>query len=92
MEGPGSITLNELTAQVFVYFLGGFETSASGTSYALYSLAANQDVQNRARDEIIKTLENYDGVLCYDAVADMTYLQQIVEGKIMPNLSFNNIC
>lgn len=91
MEGPGSITLNELTAQVFVYFLGGFETSASGTSYALYSLAANQDVQNRARDEIIKTLENYDGVLCYDAVADMTYLQQIVEGKIMPNLSFNNI-
>lgn len=80
-EGPVDLTENELAAQVFVFYVAGFETSSTTTSFALYELAANQCLQDKAREEINAVLKRHDGKLTYDALSEMVYLRQIVEGK-----------
>lgn len=80
-DSPDSLTLKELAAQVFIFYLGGYETTSFTTSFVLHYLSVNQDMEDRVREEITETLDRYDGTLTYDAVSEMIYLHQIVEGK-----------
>lgn len=80
-ETLSGLSLNEMAAHIFVFFLAGFETSSTNMMFALYELALNKDIQNRARDEIKQVLERHGGEMTYEAVMDMTYLTQIFNGK-----------
>lgn len=66
----------------FVFFSAGFETSSTTLSYCLYELALdkNKHIQDEARREIRSTLDKYDGNLTYDAIHEMTYIDQIING------------
>lgn len=46
----------------------------------MFELSINEDIQNRARESIQKVLKNYD-CLNYDALNEMEYLQQCIDGK-----------
>ncbi|XP_017016882.1 probable cytochrome P450 6a14 [Drosophila kikkawai] len=70
------LTLEQMAAQSFVFFFAGFETSSSTMSFCLYELALQQDIQDRLREEIETVLSG--GELTYDAIAEMTYLDQVV--------------
>lgn len=70
-----------LTAQAFVFFIAGFETSSTTMSHAMYELALNQNIQDKLREEIHTTLDNNNGQLTYDAVKNMTYLDKVFKGK-----------
>lgn len=74
------LTFNEIAAQAFVFFLGGFETAATTLTYCLYELAmdSNKDIQNKARAEILSVLEKYNGNLTFEALTEMTYIEQII--------------
>nr|XP_017007361.2 LOW QUALITY PROTEIN: probable cytochrome P450 6a14 [Drosophila takahashii] len=73
------LTLEQMAAQAFVFFVAGFETSSSTMSFCLYELALNQDIQKRVREEIEKVLSNTEGgEITYDALAEMTYLDQVL--------------
>lgn len=63
-----------------VFFLAGFETSATSMTFVLYELAKNMDIQRRARNEINTVLEKY-GVLSYESMMEMSYIEQIINGK-----------
>lgn len=80
-EAGHNFTLNELTAQCFVFFLAGFETSATTMTFALLELAQNQDVQDKLRSEIEAVLKRHDGKISYEAVMDMSYLDKVIHGK-----------
>jgi len=73
------LTVEEIAAQAFVFFLAGFETSSSTMSFALYELAQHQDIQNKAREEINSVLNAYDGQFTYEAMRDMKYLYQVLQ-------------
>lgn len=81
-EEGKSMTIEELAAQCFVFFIAGFETSSTTMTFALYELAKNRDIQSKVREEIRTVLKAHDGQLTYEAAADMKYLGQVVDGKL----------
>nr|AVL92878.1 CYP450 [Locusta migratoria] len=72
------LSMDEVAAQAFVFFLAGFETSSSTMSFALYELALNPDVQRRLQEEVDATMRKNNGQLTYDAIAEMHYLDKVV--------------
>lgn len=73
------LTVEQMAAQAFVFFVAGFETSSSTMSFCLYELALNPDIQQRLREEIKSVLGDAEGgELNYDSLAKMTYLDQVL--------------
>lgn len=77
----GQLTINEIAAEAYVFFLAGFETSSTTLTYCLYEMAMNEDIQNRAREEIEDVLRKHDGQLTYEAINDMVYVERIINGE-----------
>ncbi|XP_029053438.1 probable cytochrome P450 6a14 [Osmia bicornis bicornis] len=71
------LTDSLLTAQAFVFFVAGFETSSATISNALYELAVNQEIQNKLREEIIEYCSKDKGELEYETVKEMEYLDKV---------------
>lgn len=74
-----SLTMNEIAAQSFVFFVAGFETSSTTMNFALYELAVNQEIQNKVRNEINSVLAKYGGNVTYEAINEMKYMQQVID-------------
>lgn len=75
-----NITMNELAAQTFIFFVAGFETSSTVMTFALYEMTLQPDIQRKARDQVNRIMEKYDGKLTYEAVLELTYIDQILDG------------
>nr|AVL92866.1 CYP450 [Locusta migratoria] len=71
------LSLNDLSAESFAFFIAGFETSTTTLSCALLELAWQPDMQRRLQQEVDAAVARHGG-LCYDAVADMRYLDQVL--------------
>ena len=75
-----------MAAQLFVFFLAGFETSSSTMSNALYELALNPKIQETLRQEIHSEMERTGGTVEYDGIKNMKYLHKVFNGnRIMLN-------
>jgi cytochrome P450 family 6 len=86
-SGEDKLTFLEIASQAFVFFFAGFESTATTMTYALHLLSFHQEIQERARKSIQETLKRYDGEWSYEAVMEMKYVGQIIEGTIY--LSFS---
>ncbi|EDW60931.1 probable cytochrome P450 6a14 [Drosophila virilis] len=76
-EPNGGLTFNQIAAQAFVFFLGGFETSSSTMGFALHLLALHPEVQQRGREEVQQVLARH-GQLNYAALRELKYIKQII--------------
>ncbi|XP_055632929.1 probable cytochrome P450 6a14 isoform X2 [Toxorhynchites rutilus septentrionalis] len=72
-----SLTIEEITAQVFFFFWAGFDTSASGLVCCLHELAMNPDIQEKVRSEIMRVCD--DRVLTYERVSSVEYLNMVID-------------
>ncbi|XP_029161427.1 probable cytochrome P450 6a13 [Nylanderia fulva] len=70
-----------ITAQAFIFFLAGFETSSTAMSFAMYELAANPKIQEKLYDEI-QIIYKKHGCFSYDAISEMNYLDCIVRESL----------
>ncbi|PZC84161.1 hypothetical protein B5X24_HaOG200083 [Helicoverpa armigera] len=64
-----------MTAQAFVFFGAGFETSSTASSYTLHQLAFHPEYQKKVQQEIDTVLAKHNNKLTYDAVKEMHYLE-----------------
>lgn len=76
----GKMTFSELAAQVFLFFVAGFETSSSTMTFAFYELALNPEIQERAREEVRQVMESHGGELTYEAAMELRYIDRIIQG------------
>lgn len=52
-------------------------------SYTLFELSQNQAVQDKARDSVKKVLAKHGGVLTYEAIMDMHYIENCISGMLV---------
>ncbi len=69
------ITEEAIVQSAHLFLLGGFETTARSLSLISYHLACHQDVQDRARQEILKVMS--DGI-SYEHLSELKYLEAVI--------------
>jgi cytochrome P450 family 6 len=80
-DKESNLSINELAAQAFVFFLAGFETLSTTMTFCLFELASNPDIQEKLRQEIYEVLKRHDNKLTYDATMEMHYMEKVINGK-----------
>ncbi|KAL7026342.1 hypothetical protein ACKWTF_013875 [Chironomus riparius] len=78
-EGEEKLTLDEIAAQCFLFFVAGYETSSSTSSFTLFNLVQNPEIQENLRNEIKTVLANYDNKVTYEALKEMKLLQMVID-------------
>uniref|UniRef100_A0A0K8TVR2 unspecific monooxygenase n=1 Tax=Epiphyas postvittana TaxID=65032 RepID=A0A0K8TVR2_EPIPO len=74
------ITDSIIEAQAFVFYAGGYETSASTMGFMLYHLALNTEIQDKLRAEIDEyLLKNNNQIVLESLLKDMPYLEQVFD-------------
>ncbi|CAG2172077.1 unnamed protein product, partial [Oppiella nova] len=69
-----SITEDDILSTSFLFFIAGYETTATLTSYLLYSLALDESCQRKLYEEI----RRFKGDFNYESISKMHYLEACV--------------
>lgn len=72
------LTTNEIAAQVFIFFIAGFESSSGTTSFTLYELAKQPALLERVHQEVDQVLADFDGKITYEAIMSLPYLEMCI--------------
>ncbi|XP_020286745.1 cytochrome P450 9e2-like [Pseudomyrmex gracilis] len=67
-----------LAAQALSFIVDGYETTSTVLSFACYNIARHPEVQKKLREEVTTVLDKYDGVITYEALKEMTYMDQVL--------------
>lgn len=78
-ENEKDFTFEDFAAQVFLFFVAGFETSSTTMTFAFYELARHPEIQQKVREEVNEVLRKHDGKLTYDAIQDMKLLRCVID-------------
>lgn len=70
-----------MTAQCFLFFVAGFDTSSLILSMTLLELAINTDIQKRLHEEIDTMTTENDSKITYEMLKRMPYLHKVVQGN-----------
>lgn len=71
------MNLLEITAQAFIFFLGGFETTSDNMCMIAYELAVNPDIQKKLQNEIDEMMKQCGNKPTYESVNNLTYLDAV---------------
>lgn len=73
---------DDVTAQCFLFFVAGFDTSATLLCFVACELMENQDVQRKLIEELDEAKEQLAGKsITYDLLQKLPYLDMVVSGK-----------
>ncbi|XP_017846578.1 probable cytochrome P450 6d5 [Drosophila busckii] len=73
-----SLSKDNIAAQLFLFFVAGYETSASTAAFTLYEVMQNPSVLEKLLEDINETLAKHNGEINYDSIQDMKYLELCV--------------
>ncbi|KAL2728642.1 putative cytochrome P450 6a17 [Vespula squamosa] len=77
-------------AQAFVFFGAGSETSSLTMTYTLYELAQNHNIQDKLRKEVNEEYEKNNGILMFESVRALKYLQAVVKETLRKHPPITN--
>lgn len=80
-EHPSHTVDHILISQIATFLQAGYETASATTSFALYELAKNPEIQKTLRNEIKDVLKKNEGKVSYEVVAfqsESPYLHQVI--------------
>lgn len=67
-----------IAAHAVSFYIDGMETSSVTLSFIGYQLAVHPDIQEKLRDEVKSTYARHGGTLTYEALKEMTYMNQVI--------------
>ncbi|KAH8251895.1 hypothetical protein KR038_010701, partial [Drosophila bunnanda] len=73
-----SISLEAITAQAFIFYIAGQETTGSTASFTIFELAQYPELLQRLQTEVDETLAQNGGQITYDALQKMEFLELCV--------------
>ena len=68
------ISEDDILATSFLFFIAGYETTASLLSFLFYSLALHPKCQQKLYEEVL----SHNGMFDYDSIAKMPYLDACI--------------
>ena len=71
------LTEDEIIAQAVLFFIAGYDTTATLLSWAAYELALNPSIQQRLYEEI-KTAIDSKGDIDYDLLSRLEFLDAVI--------------
>ncbi|CAD6227307.1 GSCOCT00006096001.2-RA-CDS [Cotesia congregata] len=71
------LSIQKMTAQAFIFFFAGFDTTSKLMCFDAHEIATNPEVQARLQDEIDQVLEYY-GEPTYEAINNMQFLDAVI--------------
>lgn len=78
-SGKLPLTMDQATSNCLLMLIAGFETTASLLTYAIFSLAHHQDVQDKLRDELKKHAHSLNTVEPFaEGSASLQYLDCVI--------------
>ncbi|CAO3635466.1 unnamed protein product [Cunninghamella blakesleeana] len=87
LSGEKVLSDSELTSNLNIFFIAGHDTTANTLATAIYYLAKNQDIQERARQEAISVLGD-DSVNVFptaEQIRQLVYINQIMKETLRIN-------
>lgn len=74
------ITIDDVAANAYVFFVGGYETSSSTISFCLTELAKNPEVQRKVHVEIDSVFKSTGhNEITYDMLGELKYLEACLD-------------
>jgi cytochrome P450 family 6 len=74
------LTIEEVAAQAFVFFIAGFETSSSTMNFCMYELSKNPQVQKKVHEELDNIWKSGNiNDLTYEVLGSMKYLDWCID-------------
>uniref|UniRef100_A0A1B6KVA4 Cytochrome P450 n=1 Tax=Graphocephala atropunctata TaxID=36148 RepID=A0A1B6KVA4_9HEMI len=77
-ESTEGLTIEEMTAQAFVFFIAGFETASSVMSFCLFELSRHQDIQESLFRELQEAVKRNSGNINYQMLMEVPFLEQVI--------------
>ncbi|KAH8295504.1 hypothetical protein KR018_012450 [Drosophila ironensis] len=74
-----AISLEAITAQAFIFYIAGQETTGSTASFTIFELAQYPELLKRLQTEVDETLAMNDGKITYDALQKMEFLDLCIQ-------------
>lgn len=80
-----AMSIDKITAQGFLFYIAGSETTAATSAFTLYELAMYPELLKEARDELDAVMERHQlkrgDKFTYEAIQDLKFLDLCIMGK-----------
>jgi len=89
-EGDRKLDIDDMTAQVFIFFFAGFDTSSTAMSFVAHEIAANPEIQTKLQQEIDKILNESNKEVSYEVINQLEYLDAVISEalRLYPPVAF----
>ncbi|ENN70423.1 hypothetical protein YQE_12928, partial [Dendroctonus ponderosae] len=94
-DGKETLSFDQIVANTILFFVAGFDTSSTAMNFALFELARNPDLQEKARQEVLQVMARNDGKITYPGLQEMTYVKQVLDESMRmypPGLTLSRVC
>lgn len=90
LEKDKTMSLEAISAHIFLFYLAGQETTGGTAAFTLFELAQYPQILKKAQDEVLSVLSRHNGQVTYDSLKEMTYLELCIQGNHIKNALTNS--
>lgn len=73
------MTVEQIAAQVFIFYIAGTESTSATTSFTLHELTQNVSLMKRAQEDVDAALNKHNKQISYDSINDMKFIDLCVK-------------